>query len=562
MFEQNKLGEAKQSIVRLLKKTPNDTFLLENISRLLIHENNLIGAEPFLQKLVEIDNQPIYKQNLMILKFDIKKYEESCSIADAILSYDKKNSIAQLYKVKNCEELYTDLEKVEGTYQSMLAEGDNSELENNYGLFKNKHGHTEEAIKIFKAILEKVEDPRVYNNLAIAYMNQKEYDQAIVYFNKTIDSKVLIEDAFINLSYVYGLTNNQSKATEVIEHLLEKNPHSKIAAYQLAFLYSLQQKVQESNEILINLISRYKEDAKIKHLLGVNYLKQKQFDSFQKLYSYRTRDKKNLEICKIKVDDFKVNEIQSNKKIIIYSEQGIGDQIFHSRFINFLDQKDITLVAPKKMIQFYKEIYQHIEILESGSIDSKHNNPNCQEINLGTLIRLLNPDQIREARNITHSVKYNRDQSLKKIVGISWLSSGSEHGEFKSFDLRKLLKKIDYKNYIFQNLQYGDIIDEINKINDEFNIQIKLDPQLDITDNIQNLAKVISSCDVVVTCSNVTAHVAGLLGKETLLIVPKQYGRLWFWDSDINEKSFWYPSIQIIANNTWEESFQQINKLL
>ena len=236
LFEQNKLGEAKQSIVKLLKKSPNDTFLLENISRLLIHENNLIGAEPFLQKLVEIDNQPIYKQNLMILKFDIKKYEESCSIADEILSYDKKNHIAQLYKVKNCEELYTDLEKVEGIYQSMLAEGDNSELENNYGLFKNKHGHTEEAIKIFKAILEKVEDPGVYNNLAIAYMNQKEYDQAIVYFNKTINSKVLIEDAFINLSYVYGLTNNQSKATEDIEHLLEKNPHSKIGGIPIGIL--------------------------------------------------------------------------------------------------------------------------------------------------------------------------------------------------------------------------------------------------------------------------------------------------------------------------------------
>jgi len=69
------------------------------------------------------------------------------------------------------------------------------------------------------------------------------------------------------------------------------------------------------------------------------------------------------------------------------------------------------------------------------------------------------------------------------------------------------------------------------------------------------------SCDLVITCSNVTAHVAGLLGKKTILILPKYYGRLWFWDQDKTKNSFWYPSIKIIENenNEWSKIFARIN---
>jgi ADP-heptose:LPS heptosyltransferase len=114
------------------------------------------------------------------------------------------------------------------------------------------------------------------------------------------------------------------------------------------------------------------------------------------------------------------------------------------------------------------------------------------------------------------------------------------------------------------NLQYGSVEDELKKIDKEYGWKIENPGDIDITNDMNDLAELISTCDIVVTCSNVTAHVAGVLGKKTLLILPKYYGRLWFWDYDEKKYSYWYPSVKIIINemNKWEDVFEMMNSAL
>ena len=52
----------------------------------------------------------------------------------------------------------------------------------------------------------------------------------------------------------------------------------------------------------------------------------------------------------------------------------------------------------------------------------------------------------------------------------------------------------------------------------------------------------IDACDFIVTTSNVTAHIAGGLGKDVYLIVPASRGKIWYWHEG-DTKSLWYPSI-------------------
>ena len=81
---------------------------------------------------------------------------------------------------------------------------------------------------------------------------------------------------------------------------------------------------------------------------------------------------------------------------------------------------------------------------------------------------------------------------------------------------------------------------------------------------MSDLADVINECDLVITCSNVTAHMAGILNKKTFLLAPSRYGRLWFWDADETNRSVWYPSIEIISNekNNWELVFNELKRKL
>jgi ADP-heptose:LPS heptosyltransferase len=65
---------------------------------------------------------------------------------------------------------------------------------------------------------------------------------------------------------------------------------------------------------------------------------------------------------------------------------------------------------------------------------------------------------------------------------------------------------------------------------------------------------VIEACDHVVTVSNTTAHLAGALNKKTFMLLAKNDGSIWYWQNQKNNKSLWYPSIEIFqqtAENEW-----------
>jgi len=55
--------------------------------------------------------------------------------------------------------------------------------------------------------------------------------------------------------------------------------------------------------------------------------------------------------------------------------------------------------------------------------------------------------------------------------------------------------------------------------------------------------------------SNTTAHLAGALGRPTMLFVPQSGGRLWYWFSDRTD-SPWYPRMQVMrqkVGQSWKD---------
>ena len=69
-------------------------------------------------------------------------------------------------------------------------------------------------------------------------------------------------------------------------------------------------------------------------------------------------------------------------------------------------------------------------------------------------------------------------------------------------------------------------------------------PDIDNFGDIEGLAALIGACDIVVTVSNTTAHLAGALGKETYLLVPTGRARMWCWFRDRDDNPF-YPRMRI-----------------
>ena len=69
---------------------------------------------------------------------------------------------------------------------------------------------------------------------------------------------------------------------------------------------------------------------------------------------------------------------------------------------------------------------------------------------------------------------------------------------------------------------------------------------MDNFNDLDGLANLIEACDVVLTTSNSTAHLAGALNQETINLVSFGGARIWYWLNEVNGRSLWYPSVKLV----------------
>ncbi len=88
---------------------------------------------------------------------------------------------------------------------------------------------------------------------------------------------------------------------------------------------------------------------------------------------------------------------------------------------------------------------------------------------------------------------------------------------------------------------------------------------LDLFDDLDGVLAAIEACDLVVTTSNVTAHLAGALGKPTWLVYLAANPPFHYWVPLADGQSLWYPSVRVVTGrslDTWEKAMARIDELL
>jgi len=116
----------------------------------------------------------------------------------------------------------------------------------------------------------------------------------------------------------------------------------------------------------------------------------------------------------------------------------------------------------------------------------------------------------------------------------------------------------------FVNLQYGPVADDIASLQPAQRQRISVLQEVDAFNDLDSLLSLVQACDLVVTTSNSTAHLAGALGKKTLLLLPHAVGKLWYW-SEKDGRCLWYPSIEFFsqdAQGRWDAPINALAKKL
>tara|TARA_B100000242_G_scaffold16286_1_gene10044 strand:+ start:28 stop:693 length:666 start_codon:yes stop_codon:yes gene_type:complete len=147
----------------------------------------------------------------------------------------------------------------------------------------------------------------------------------------------------------------------------------------------------------------------------------------------------------------------------------------------------------------------------------------------------------------------------KTVIGISWSSHSSTY-KTKGIELRAMERIFSGLDVVLVNLQYGDVEDEIRAFRKETGIEVLQCASVDNREDLDGLAALIEVCDLVVSTSNVTVHLAGALAKETWVLL--HYVTLYYWLLERTD-SIWYPSVTLYRQSTlddWDSVYVSIRK--
>ena len=147
----------------------------------------------------------------------------------------------------------------------------------------------------------------------------------------------------------------------------------------------------------------------------------------------------------------------------------------------------------------------------------------------------------------------------KIVIGISWKSFNTGY-KTKSVQLRDMGRMFAGLDVVLVNLQYGDVDDEIKEFKEETGIDVVQCASVDNREDLDGLAALIEACDLVVSITNVSVHMAGALAKETWVLLP--YSTIYYWLLERTD-SVWYPSLTLYRQpvlDDWDSVYASVRK--
>ena len=374
-------------------------------------------------------------------------------------------------------------------------------------------------------------------NLCNVYYKLKDLHVALFYVKKALDCpNGYQEDSLYNLAVINSELHNSKESLESYKKLLVLNPN--------------------------NLLGKYNYSAEL--------LKNNLYEEGWQHYESRFERFENLKKIKNELSDmaFWKGENLENKTILLFNEQGVGD-LFHfirfSKNIKNLGAKIILLTNDNvKSLLLKTNIVDEIITDKNSYVKIKENiDYVCSVCSLPFLLKMFDSNDFWKDNYIKTNVKLELEKQ-KLNVGLVYCGSHLHPYDWKrSCKLSDFieLQDLDKTNfYILQKFTQRTRSWEDKNIN-PFDVPVPSNWK-DLDDFIHNYADtaaVINSLDLVVSVDTSTAHLAGAMGKKTILLLD--YNNDWRWGLN-SETTPWYPSFEIIRQeNPYEGWSFVIQKL-
>ena len=245
--------------------------------------------------------------------------------------------------------------------------------------------------------------------------------------------------------------------------------------------------------------------------------------------------------------------------LFVWSEQGIGDEIMFCSMLRGLEGgvKRLVVELDSRLIPLFSRSFPQLAFLPKTSAFPGECDCHVAMGSLGRFRRrsfvdfgsgqgFLSADPLLAA-----NFKKRLSPDGKLLVGVSWISKNEKVGLFKSISLERFLSIFVGMPVRVVSLQYSDDLTSFNDLASALKLDVADGSFVDKFNDLDALSALIEACDLVISISNVTVHLAGSLGKACWVLLP--FVPDWRWGAS-GDSSPWYSSLTLFRQsirNDW-----------
>ena len=479
----------------------------------------LLNTKKFQEAIFSFNKALILKPDYIDAYFNLGKTQRALrQYKDAIVSYSKCIDLDKGYAsaYNNIGTIYLEdlkeYEKSVANFQQFVTLVPDSSLGlYNLGTALKELNRYDDALQnLDRAIQLKPDYAEAYHNQGVTFGELKRYDDALVSYDRAIQLKPDYAEAYSNQGVTYNELRRYDDALVSYDRAIQLKP---------------------------DYAEAYWNKSLLKILLG-------EYEEGWSLYEWRWKASQQKDFMRnFKQPLWLGEESIKDKKILIHTEQGLGDVIQFCRYIPMIEAlapKQIIFEVPKSLVSILSTINSKFSVVEQG-VPIPEFDIHCAIMSLPHAFKTT-VDRIPASipylyADVNKTKLWNKKLGIKTKPRIGLVWSGStihKNDHNRSLLLRQLepLLKLPFEFHCLQN-EIRPI--DLEALNEYEIIQQHQDELVDFSDT----AALIESLDFVISVDTSVAHLAGALGKTVFILLPFASDYRWMADK---ADSPWYPT--------------------
>lgn len=536
-ISQIELGNVDKGIITLKKHTESKQVTFKDLAYFYIGQgyqkkNQVSLADEWYEKATVADKKNIkYLIYRVVNLFNNKMFYEIKSLSKEILEKHEDFPAFSLILMTSYEETDSGTEAPESLLDICKNFAIKDKDYNSIGKYINfliqRKNH--KKIKEFAEQLESNDfsepikfyaDGKIAEEEGNLELAEEKYRQGLKKFN-ILNAKSLVEILTFN-----------SKTEQIEENIkvwfnTEKN-NPDFLNLAGTFFSKTPEKIQESIEIFRECLKKTDRDD-IKFNFSFPLLAKGMFDEGWQYYQAREN---SVFKRKFEAQRWNGKPLSRNEKIMVWSEQGVGDHIAFSTMLPDLVREvgteRVIFETDPRLISLFQRSFPEIEVRKNPrlKVDSSPYITDYQKhIAVGSLASIFRRkiEDFPGTPSLKASDEWNffwkkRLNSNKIKIGIAWTSglrSITRDISYLSIEDLGILFKGTEDHIDWINLQYGDCDNELEYVRAKFGIKVLNWDDINLKDDFEAVAALINNLDLVISISSNLLELAGALGKPT-----------------------------------------------